>query len=693
MNNESAIEEAIKKSKAYAKKGDKLSKEAIKLVRKASSEILLRLDQTVTNLNDNNVNYGNGLEGLVEQLNQIKNELIVLPDKMLDDIRSISQKTINITLFGRTMAGKSTLMEILTHGTGEAIGKGFQRTTRDVREYSYKGLKITDVPGIAAFEGREDEEIAYTSAKKADLIFFLITDDAPQASEADCLRRILELGKPVICLVNIKANLDGNTSLKMFSRDLNKKMTTERLNAIKKQFLSFGASYGQSWDMLTFEFVHLKAAYLSQSLEWHSDNDELYTLSRFSNIEKLIVDEVTRNSGYYKIKAYIDTVIVPLLTTADILVQQAADNYNQSKIIENKKDKLNKWLTKFRIRGSEQIEKSLNELKNEIKREIPSFSEKYYDDKQAGDRWQEVIESFRIETRCNEILKRLAEECEDKLTEIYREIAAELKFSSVESAESDIHMNSIIDGKRIWNWGVTITSGVLTVLALFGVPVVGWVALGVGVVGGLLSLLFKSKDQKIKEAREKLEKKLQSNIEKIFIELKKNLTSIFQDELITQQVTPSFILFESISETIRNIANVQSEFAKSLYDKQEEINKIMLSEATLYLNETILMDNILHISRLPGTCLSLCVSNLIDRAHIEKLEQLTKETIIIIVYSSELKDLLSKQIGITSSKISIEYTEKKEPLCIHIETGKSISPNLVNRIKLAQQLAKTYISR
>lgn len=67
------------------------------------------------------------------------------------------------------MAGKSTLMEILTEGNGESIGKGAQRTTRDVRKYEWNNLEITDVPGIGAFEGQEDEEIAFEAAKSADL--------------------------------------------------------------------------------------------------------------------------------------------------------------------------------------------------------------------------------------------------------------------------------------------------------------------------------------------------------------------------------------------------------------------------------------------------------------------------------------------------------------------------------------------
>ena len=83
--------------------------------------------------------------------------------------------TFNITLIGRTMSGKSTLMEILANGEGKSIGKGAQRTTQDVREYHWNGMKVTAVPGVAAFGRNVDEDVAYGAANQADLTLFLIT--------------------------------------------------------------------------------------------------------------------------------------------------------------------------------------------------------------------------------------------------------------------------------------------------------------------------------------------------------------------------------------------------------------------------------------------------------------------------------------------------------------------------------------
>lgn len=122
-------------------------------------------------------------EMLSKQLDEIESALYNVSFAFQEDLENRRENLSNfsITLFGRTMTGKSTLMEILTEGNGDSIGNGSQRTTKDIRKYKWNNLEITDVPGIAAFNGEEDEQLAFEAAKTADLILFLFTDDGIQA--------------------------------------------------------------------------------------------------------------------------------------------------------------------------------------------------------------------------------------------------------------------------------------------------------------------------------------------------------------------------------------------------------------------------------------------------------------------------------------------------------------------------------
>lgn len=461
------LDEALLESKKYAKRGYKLANNAISLLKGTVVNVSSKLEENIIALEQGNINDQNIRKRLSEQLFSIKQNFEEMPRQLNIDLKALSKSSFSITLFGRTMAGKSTLMEILTRGNGTSIGKGAQRTTRDVRTYSYKGMTITDVPGIAAFEGEEDEVVAFEAAKKSDLILFLITDDAPQASEAECLNKILRLGKPVICLVNVKVNIDLGMNLKMFARDIKKKMDISRLDSIKFQFLEFGTKYGQKWNNLRFAYVHLKSAYLSQQVEWKANSDELYKLSRFDYLKKLIIGEVTRNGKFYKLKSFSDIVVVPIIDAFETLFRQSAENSEQGTILVGKKRKLKKWTDNFKSDAEKRIESFISTISGELKKEIDSFAEDNYDNQNAGHKWEKVVRSHDIESRATSLLKQLGKECEEELQEICREINSELKFSHTIFSDSSINMHFFIDGKRVWNWATALVSGGLMIASLF----------------------------------------------------------------------------------------------------------------------------------------------------------------------------------------------------------------------------------
>ena len=118
------------------------------------------------------IGLGETLEGQLADIQQSVDNLRLTFTEDLEILKEDLEK-FSVTLFGRTMAGKSTLMEVLTEGDGSAIGMGAQRTTRDIRRYEWNGLAVTDVPGIGAFEGEEDTRLAFDAAKTADLIVLL----------------------------------------------------------------------------------------------------------------------------------------------------------------------------------------------------------------------------------------------------------------------------------------------------------------------------------------------------------------------------------------------------------------------------------------------------------------------------------------------------------------------------------------
>lgn len=116
---------------------------------------------------------------------------------------------ITIALIGETMAGKSTLFNILVGSEhGEFIGHGKQRTTRFVRVGHWHGIRLLDTPGLNAQAdgGRDDEALTLEAAKQADIFLVVVTSDTQDQNIKKFFRQFELSGKPIYYVVNVKNN-------------------------------------------------------------------------------------------------------------------------------------------------------------------------------------------------------------------------------------------------------------------------------------------------------------------------------------------------------------------------------------------------------------------------------------------------------------------------------------------------------
>ena len=687
---------ALSESEKYAARGHKIASDVILSLKNTIKLALSKLEESVKSLHYNEIKEQNITNTLSEQLDLIKRDFVKIPDQLENNVGAIAKNLFSITLFGRTMAGKSTLMEILTRGNGNSIGKGAQRTTRDVRTYSYHGMTITDVPGIAAFEGQEDEDVAFEAARKCDLILFLITDDAPQASEAECLSKILELGKPVICIINIKANIDSEINLKIFSRDIHKKMDRNRLDAIKSQFLDFGKRYGQAWNNLRFAYVHLKSAYLSQSIIYQDHANELYQLSQFDYLDRLIIDEITKNGKFYKLKSFTDTICVPILNTFEELFRQSAENSEQGTILKRKRKKLKKWTTDFESNAKIRIESLLSDISSNLKREVASFAEDNYDNSNADNKWKSILQDHNIEERTSSLLKELASECEEELQEINREINSELKFSHAIFSGLSIKTSNIINWQRVWNWATALIGGGLTIAGLFFSGPIGWVGIAVGGIGGLGSFLFSDHEKNILDARKKLENELINHLDKMSRALKKKMLDVLYNELLKKQLYPTLSTMNKIINTVFTLSEVQQNLAKGLNANFKNTNKIIIDEAIDYTGFSGLEWHVANVVRIPGNAIMIGLDDgkRFPNDARKELSYILKEQIWFIFNNNNLKSILTQAIGRKCDKDSIRIQDiHNKPRIAHISNFDALDANTHIRIRLAQQLTELLIMK
>lgn len=577
----------------------------------------------------------------VEELRQMDWEI-------QDDLQTLleQQKEFSVVVFGRTMAGKSTLMEILTHGNGESIGKGAQRTTRDVRDYRWKGMKVTDVPGICSFDGREDDELAMRAAKSADLILFLITDDAPQDSEAEKLAELKRLGKNVLGVINVKLGLNLERR-KMALRDLEKKMDDDaRIDAICDQFRAFGPRYHQDWSKLPFVATHLQAAYLGK------DDPELYELSNFDAVEEYILDKVQRDACFLRMKTFIDRVSVPLSDHIAGILDDAADTTMAAYAYRQKWHELDDWREEFVQETKEKYQRFMDRLQAQVDEEIDDFAEDNYENEDAGEDWSDTVASMHIESQCKNFLKERAEVCNRKRRELADEFATEIRFTSKFHTDSDeIDMEDITDFSSLFG-------GAAAVTAL--IPGIGW---GVSIGLGILSLFSDSKEKKIREAKETLRKKLQDAMAPVIQKIGQQMATVINEEILHKGVDDFERSLVDMDEMFFELAAAQCDLVFDL-----KLQLIVASEElwnvavhSIDPKETFDADNANEVERIPGTMSVMFTRQTLPDKTLRRVEELLEENVRLIqtVDDDELGqkkvDLGNELIGDAWGLDSFEY--------------------------------------
>lgn len=688
------LQKALDKCSRSAREGYKIAKGNLDGIKVAIDGISEDLKQQLTSLNDGNIQTSDIEKKTQKQLQQVVSELYSLHEKQGHQVEENHARLdkFSIALFGRTMTGKSTLMEILTNGDGSSIGKGGQRTTRDVRSYDWKGLKITDVPGIAAFEGREDEELAFEAARQSDLVLFLITDDAPQAAEAECLARVRSLGKPILGICNVKVALSNAGDMSLFLRRNWFNRRRKDLDAIVRQFHEFAERYSPG-SRISFAYTHLQSKFLSQRPNYKPQQSELERASRFSYVEEQIISEVVGRGTFLRWKSFIDGAVVPMFEFSEKLLDFSAQNSSNGRVLIDKHRQVRSWSDSFRKSGKGRIDTFVEKEMNSLRAEIPGFAENNYESRDAGERWKHLVESQGTERKTNKLIEQIQNEMQSELSEVSRQLESELKFVGTFSADRRISMDPIFDAKRAWNWGTLILSGGLTIVAfIFSSTPLGWAAgaaAGAAAgVGFILSRLFGDVEKKRIKQRKKLESRLERDVSKIKRNLQKELDTWFHQDLLKKQVNVLLQDFQLIISSTLDLADRQRDLAWRISKQQKELHRALVNKALEQLKKKDNSNLISDIARVPGLSIMLLIETTFPEEVRKSLGKLLGENVWFVVNTRDEKSILSQAIGrnCDPGKVSIESKIQ----VAHVPVG-PLGAIGISRIKLAQQLTELHV--
>ena len=561
----------------------------------------------------------------------------------------------NITLFGKTKAGKSTLMEILTHGDGSHMGRGGQRTTKDVHSYDWKGMSVTDVPGIEAYGGAEDAKKAKEAAARADLILFLITAGQPEGNEADWLVELKKMDKPLLCLCNYKQSLGEGVDDFRLKRFLSDPKNAERMNidGLQAQFQTFVNEQLPN-EHIDFMVCHLLAKFYSQQPEYASQKRELEKISRFDTVEQALIQEVSTNGVLHRKRSYLALVDAPLYEQMNRLFKHSADVYKQLRMLQDKTSLFNIWCDAFNKNELEHILNTITAEYNALRNSVPEFVEAYVEDKTINDKWQTHCEGFQIKETIVRAVNRTIEKLEKEVQNLFSELQSEIYFSFNPTNESQFGDYGFTDWKKYLEW----TSAGLSALGL--VPGVGWVvALGASGVLSVLSILSDSREKKLADAREKLSTDINAEIDKVENTAKQLVADWFNDNIV--QLEAKIVKeVESVGQAMEMLSNEERKLALVYTKQHKAITKRIIANIFQLLGRP--SKELMHIlcaARIPGRFVLVTHAN----------DQLVLNT-------KEISAKLGRNEEIEILKLNTEESFENQLISLYIYFGLKAAPQI-----------------
>lgn len=529
--------------------------------------------------------------------------------KSLSNKNKMSSK-FNITLFGKTKAGKSTLMEILTHGDGSHMGKGGQRTTRDVRSYEWKGMTVTDVPGIDAYGGQEDDEKAEEAATYADLILFMITAGQPEGSEADWMVKLKRMDKPMLCICNYKQSIgEGINDFRLKRLLSNPNKLEERMN-IGELVLQFNTFLNEQLpnEHVDFIITHLLAKFCSQQPEYQPKKAELEKVSRFCHVEQSIINEVNSNGVLHRKKCYLSIIDAPLYQQMNQLYIFSCDAYTQFRVIKDKTSLFIDWCDKFNKTQKSQIENVITEEYNKLRNSIPGFVELHIEDHNVDNAWKKHCERFNTQYNIEKCIESIKVKLEEKVTSLFSELKTEMNFSFQFKAENGLGNYQFVNWKKGMKWaGVLGSAGLGIAAVVLSSNPLGWAALGVSLVFGFFSWLCDSREDKLRERRSKLSKKLNNSIDKAEQSSKRMILQWYDKNIILQERQISRRL-SLVGRSMLSLSNGERQLALGYSKNHKDITKMIVTNIfyamKVPMNE---IDRIVCAARVPGRRIALIV--------------------------------------------------------------------------------------
>ena len=461
-----------------------------------------------------------------------------------------------------------------------------------------------------------------------------------------------------------------------------------RLKALERQFHELAAKHNAGAPVF-FVFTHLLARFLARRPEHRNRCKDLQRASRFSMVERRVVDMIVRRGTFLRTKRFIDLAGNPSRQMSNELLDFSARNAGDGRVVLGNKREIETWFSTSRNDWNDRIKAFVGKTANDLRDEIPEFVEDHYQNPAVSLAWEAVVKRHKIERAAQRFQEELQKECSVKLADHSRHLEREMQLVGDFAQDLRISLNPISDSKRTWNWSTTVVSGLLGLGAL-AVPVLGWVAVGVRLLGSLLGRLFEDREEKASRQREKLAKRLYEYVEHRDGKLRSDLSG-WLSKSIVEPIKAHVSGLQTAANSRFILANAQRTLAWTLNRERKKLHHVLLRHALHQLGEGQHINLIRDIARVPGTAMMLVVdpgTHFPDPIR-KKLQDILTEKIWFVVNTNQ-KSIVRQALRLECEFREINIEERIRVVHVPVAdldaTGRA-------RVDLTQQLTELHVMK
>lgn len=579
-----------------------------------------------------------------------------------------SLQCFNVMLFGRTMAGKSTIREAITRGDGKTIGKGAQRTTRDVKEYEWSNLRIIDTPGFGAFNGQEDTDIARDILEKSDVVLFMLNSDSIQESTFVELEHVYKLNKPLIFVLNMKKDLENEGNRRRALKNPEKYVfKAEDIDQHRGRLKNLAARAGINPGTVGVIPIHAQAAFLATIIEGE-EGKSLHGFSRIDELLNALQNEVKCNGPIRRVQTFLDSSLHHVDCQSLLLLSQKERLDKLLPQYESSLVRITQWKEKLLRDAPRMLAGEVDAAFKPLIDSVADFVDDHIESENSASAWERHYKSFNISKKIERSAGGLAEQIVGELEDFNREMSEGLDVSLSFDVQHNGKNFNEMDFRRINNWGSAI-AGVVSAVAFFNAwNPVGWVAAGVGVLFSIFSFFSDSRAKKLKEAKSKQRQSILAEINKSKKKIIKSLDEWFENSLNRGLIVPAQSNLTQLCQSILSFTQVLSESEIKLELLKHDINARLLNRVSyIVTGKHFELPKMKKIARVPGYACYFLVSGYFRNVDLlRNLSKVMRETVLAVYDNGLEKQLLHLYRGLVKrveileeGKINL-YVEKPD---------------------------------